>query len=338
MSKSERSFLITIDTEGDDLWGRPETIQTRNATFLPRFQRLCEEFEFKPTWLTNYEMAMDPTFVQFGRDLSRRNVAEIGMHLHAWNSPPVTPLTDNDFHHQPYLIEYAPEIMEEKINFMTTLLQERFECNIVSHRAGRWALDSTYAKALAQHGYLVDCSVTPHVSWANVKGNPAGQGGTDYRHFPTLPYLLDLDDLSKAGHSPILELPVSVIRSRLHQLCPLAYELPIFRRWAWQHQPDKLWLYPDGSNLESMLAVVEEALRTNRPYLEFVLHSSELMPGGGPLCCDEAGIDRLYRDLRSLFTVIAGSYSGRTLSEFRHAWLESQTSMAPQKIDSSWVN
>jgi len=25
------------------------------------------------------------------------------MHLHAWNSPPLMPLTDDDFRHQPFL-------------------------------------------------------------------------------------------------------------------------------------------------------------------------------------------------------------------------------------------
>ena len=40
-------FLITIDTEGDGT--NPE-----NARFLPRFQKLCEQFLFKPTYLTNF--------------------------------------------------------------------------------------------------------------------------------------------------------------------------------------------------------------------------------------------------------------------------------------------
>jgi hypothetical protein len=38
------AFLITIDTEGDNLWSRPRTITTRNAHSLPRFQALCEKY------------------------------------------------------------------------------------------------------------------------------------------------------------------------------------------------------------------------------------------------------------------------------------------------------
>lgn len=82
-----RSFLITIDTEGDDIWSRRSSVETRNASFLPRFQSLCETFGLKPTYLVNFEMANDPGFIEFGRDLIARGAGEIGMHLHAWNAP-----------------------------------------------------------------------------------------------------------------------------------------------------------------------------------------------------------------------------------------------------------
>src|ERR1700693_4850545 len=89
-------FLITIDTEGDDLWAAPRTVTTRNARFLARFQAVCETHSLKPTYLTHYQMARCPDFQEFGRDLLRRETGEIGMHLHAWDTPPVVPLTEDD--------------------------------------------------------------------------------------------------------------------------------------------------------------------------------------------------------------------------------------------------
>ena len=124
---SETPFIITIDTEGDDLWARPREITTRNAEYLPRFQSLCERFRFKPVYLTNYEMAMSDVFVEFARDVLARGAGEIGMHLHAWNSPPLEPLTSDDFRYQPYLIEYPERVMKEKIKTLTRLLEERFD-------------------------------------------------------------------------------------------------------------------------------------------------------------------------------------------------------------------
>src|SRR5262249_27520587 len=68
-SMTKTAFLITIDTEGDDIWGHPDRITTENSRFLPRFQRLCQEHGFKPTYLVNYEMAIDPRFQEFGRSV-----------------------------------------------------------------------------------------------------------------------------------------------------------------------------------------------------------------------------------------------------------------------------
>ncbi|HEX6266926.1 MAG TPA: deacetylase, partial [Burkholderiales bacterium] len=208
------AFVITIDTEGDNLWEAPREITTRNAAFLPRFQSLCEKHGLKPTYLTNWEMANAPAFVEFGRDVLARNAGEIGMHLHAWNSPPVLSLTADDFRHQPYLIEYPEAVLRNKVRQMTDCLESKFQTKMRSHRAGRWSFDPTYAKALAELGYEVDCSVTPHHSWRGVKGDPDGAGGTDFTDYPETAYFLDLSDLTKRGSSGLLEVPMTILPRR----------------------------------------------------------------------------------------------------------------------------
>src|SRR5271170_3369343 len=98
------AFLITIDTEGDNLWAKPKTILVENAKHIERFQRLAERYGLKPTYLTNWEMVESPVFRQLGRAALARKACEIGMHLHAWNSPPIEPLTPDDDRFHPYLI------------------------------------------------------------------------------------------------------------------------------------------------------------------------------------------------------------------------------------------
>ncbi|MGA1318123.1 MAG: deacetylase [Rubrivivax sp.] len=309
-----RAFVVTVDTEGDDLWSRPRDITTRNAAFLPRFQALCEDFGFAPTWLVNHEMACCPVFQRFGQQVLRRGTGEIGMHLHAWNSPPVVPLTDDDFHHQPYLIEYPEDLMEAKIDHLAGLLRSRFDSPVTSHRAGRWAFDARYARLLHRHGFEVDCSVTPGVDWRAARGAPQGRGGIDYRGFPRDPYRMDAQRIDRPGRGGLLQVPVSVLRSRLHRWAPWAYRVPGLRGRAWRHRPDRQWLYPDGRNLVSMREVVDEARAAGRPVLEMVLHSSELMPAGSPNGRDEAAIEALYRDLRVLFAQVAqAGFQGMTL-------------------------
>ena len=156
MNQQQPAFLITVDTEGDNLWNAPATVATENAAYIPRFQDLCEKYGFKPTYLTNYEMATDDRFYEFAADQLKRQTAEIGMHLHAWDSPP---LSENGPQGQAYLIEFPESVMREKIRFMTDLLEQRFQKKMTSHRAGRWGFDHRYARLLAEAGYLVDLSL-----------------------------------------------------------------------------------------------------------------------------------------------------------------------------------
>ncbi|HEX9389797.1 MAG TPA: hypothetical protein VF928_00650 [Usitatibacteraceae bacterium] len=315
---SETAFIITIDTEGDDLWAKPREITTRNAAYLPRFQRLCERFDFKPVYLVNFEMAMSDEFVDFGRDVLRRLVGEIGMHLHAWNSPPLEPLTEDDFHHQPYLIEFSERMMREKIKAMTGLLEDRFNQGVTSHRAGRWALDGRYAAMLIDEGYQVDCSVTPGVDWSRHLGAPNGGGGVNYTTFPDQPYFLDPADVSRPTAGALLEVPVTTRASSLSRLAPWAYRIPVLRQAANRLvSPALSWLCPSETTLAMMLNVAHRARTNGAIHLQFALHSSQLMPGGSPHYRNASDIDRLYDELEILFETLSTWCYGSTLKEFR---------------------
>ena len=333
MGSPATAFIVTIDTEGDNLWARPRHITTENAHFAPRFQSLCETHGLRPTWLVNHEMADCPTFLRFGREVVKRATGEIGMHLHAWNSPPLIPRTADDLHHQPFLVEYPDEVIEAKVDWLLRCLRDRFECEIHSHRAGRWALDARYAGVLSRHGIRVDCSVTPGVDWSGSSGAPDGKGGTDYRGFPEHPYFMDLAHIDRPAVNGLLEVPVSVRSSALSRHAPWAYRLKGLRRWAWRSSPQQLWLYPDGRNLDSMLALVREAERKGSTHLEFVIHSSELMPGGSPNFPGESHIESLYRDLEALFSAVRRFATGMTLSQFRAHWLAKQAAASPQDVE-----
>ena len=156
-----KKFLVSIDTEGDNQWNwkKGNEIATENARYLSRFQQLCEKYGFKPTYLTNYEMAMSAEFQKMARQAIHNNAAEIGMHLHAWSTPPFVELSDLSFPNAPYLIEFNSEIMEQKISTMTSTHQELYSCKVTTHRSGRWALDDRYIHLLHKHGNKVDYCV-----------------------------------------------------------------------------------------------------------------------------------------------------------------------------------
>ena len=312
---AKSAFLITIDTEGDNLWGCGQNIETRNARFLPRFQTLCERYGFKPSYLVNYEMAMDCAFIEFGRDLLMRDAGEVGMHLHAWNSPPLSSAYSTGLNHRPYLIEYPEQIMAEKIEYMTDLLRKTFDTSIVSHRSGRWAFNETYAKLLVKNGYCVDCSVTPWVSWRDSPGMAGGAGGTDYSSFPEHSYRINLADISCKGLSPLIELPMTIRPSLLQRWMPKVMTSGVSGRIVRGLGGAPVWMRPNGSNLGELEQLAQSVARKGDAYLQFMLHSSELMPGGSPTFPDSSSIEKLYVQLEQLFVLIATMYKGETLKE-----------------------
>ncbi|WP_446470116.1 polysaccharide deacetylase family protein [Xenorhabdus stockiae] len=311
---TQPAFIITIDTEGDNLWQNSDKISTQNTQYLPRFQNLCERFGFKPVWLTNYEMAMDDSYIEFAKDVIARNTGEIGMHLHAWNNPPIIPLTDDDMHYKPYLIEYPKDQIKAKIELMTNLLEEKLQTKMVSHRAGRWAFNEYYAQLLVEYGYQIDCSVTPKVNWRFTKGAPNGNGGTDYSHFPSHAYFMDLQDISKAGDSALLQVPMSIQYKHSPFMTFIKQKYDSLR--GKQRSPSVNWLRPKGGNLEQMKTVAQQTLASGSDYVEFMLHSSEFMPGGSPTFKDEEQIEQLYQDLEGLFEFLKPFMKGMTLAEY----------------------
>ena len=317
-------FIITIDTEGDNLWERPELVTNENVKFLPRFQGLVEKYSLKSTYLTNFEMAKSKEFQKFGLGVIREGSGEIGTHLHAWNSPPMYSLTANDSFYMPYLFEYPEEIMHKKLTFLTDYLESVFGVKMTSHRAGRWGFDERYAKMLVECGYLVDSSITPHISWKSRLGDPEQSGGSNYYNFPENCYRIDLDDISKAStSSSLLEVPVTVtyldgiFTSGLRRMFS---DGSIPARVLNRLISGPCTLRPNGSNLEKMLLILKKCVREEWPCVLFMLHSSEFMPGGSPSFTDSNAIDKLYAHLDMLFMTAHRDFEGCTLSEFRRAF------------------
>jgi hypothetical protein len=311
------AFLITIDTEGDDAWAGSSVVSTSNAAYLQRFQTLCEAFGMKPTYLVNWEMARCGEFQELGRHVVSAGSGEIGMHLHAWSSPPFDlKLTEDDARRQPYLFEFPEEVMRQKIRLMTEELENTFEVPMISHRAGRWGLDARYARLLIEAGYTVDCSVTPGWSWAKARG--VFSPGPDFRKFPAGEYFVDPQDIGRPGKSTLLELPMTILAPEHRRVADafiaLARKLSSGRLGG---RPEARWLRPFGPQpAGGLVGVLHAASCQRRPYVELMLHSSELMPGGSPYFRDARAVDQLYENLAELFQA-AGAYEPSTLAGYR---------------------
>lgn len=294
-------FIITVDTEGDNLWeyNEGEQIGTENARYIPRFQQLCEQFGFKPVYLTNYEMAKCDIFVSYAREWIKKGTCEIGVHLHAWNNPPIIEL-QGPYNGNPYLIEYVKHIMNEKFEVLFNLLKDRFNIEPISHRAGRWAMDERYFRILKSFGIKVDCSYTPGVNWNLSKG--VTRGGTDYTLQPQSLQWID----------GVLEVPATIRRFRNCMNGTFKHRLKSFIFG------EDVWLRPAMSSLSSMKKVLDVVYNEKDvDFIEFMIHSSELMPNGSPYFKTEDAVEKEYSTMEALFKYAKeNGFEGVTLKEY----------------------
>lgn len=297
----EKSFIITVDTESDNQWDYAHNQSTKNALYIPRFQEMCEKYGFKPVYLIDYSMANDSFLVEYLKGKLESNKCEVGMHLHAWDTPPKCKI---DFIKsvRPYLIEYQLEEMEKKISVITNILKNNFQTPILSHRAGRWATNSDYMKLLEKYGYKIDCSVTPGVNWKRHQGYKIG--GSDYSNEST-----------KIHYIPgtnILEVPMTIKKLRMNFTLKNISFTRIIKCLIKRH----VWLRPSISNIESIKKLVNIAVKNDDDYLEFMMHSSEFMPGCSPYYETDQDIETLYQELEEIFSYIKkNGYIGKTLQE-----------------------
>ena len=299
-------FFVTIDTEADNQWDKNHECSTNNAKYLPRFQELAEKYNFKPVWLTTYEMANDSFFVDYFKEKQNRNLCEIGMHLHAWNTPPDYNLnTQTD--ERSYLIEYPINIMEKKIKNLDELLTNKFNKKPISHRAGRWAMNNDYFKLLSKYGYKIDCSVTPHVNWKSQLGE-SGIPGSNYEKCPEKDYYIN---------NKILEMPVTIRKIHIFDLNRIKNIKNFCGETIRFIKGRNQWIRPDNTFSAIGIKKIIKKCSKKDKYVMFMIHSSELMPACSPNFKTKKDIERLYTVIDDIFKYSKKKgYNGITLREY----------------------
>lgn len=312
-------FIITVDTEGDNQWKKERPITLRNIKYLPRFHALCLKYNFKPTYLVTYDVANDQESAEILLKWQKADEAEIGAHLHPWTTPPYS---EFDAIKQRYPSELDDKELEEKLTNLTIAIQKNFGSLPKSYRAGRWGIDSRQIKILKSLGYDIDCSITPKINWKKINND---NRAPDFTFAKVGPYEMAADDILEAGVSGILELPMTIVFTGLFNR-----ENSKLIRWFLKVKPslvkkilnkllfDLKWLriFPNTTKSD-WLKIYNSAIKNNLSVLEFMVHSSELMPGASPYVKTEQDVEKLYYNLESLFAFFKNSnIKGKTLNEY----------------------
>lgn len=307
------AFLFVVDTEGDSEWTVHRRMPpVRNVHALPRFQALCDRYGVKPTYVVTHSIAADDTAVAMLREWVSAGRAEVGTHLHPWTTPPFASPWDDA---GAFPSELPDDLLAAKFRTLTDYITARFGRAPTSYRAGRFGFDTRTLGHLESLGYVIDSSVTPLKSWAQYPGAPGGKGGPDFTRAPLAPYRLHREDVTRAGDSPVWELPLTILDddrtpAALHgRLGALPDAHLAARVLAKLKLRRRLWLRPTLESAPEMLDACTAAMARGVPWFNMMIHSSELFPNTSPYFESTADIDALFDRMDGAFERIFRRYN-----------------------------
>lgn len=294
-------LIVSIDTEEDNWRPSRDGITVENIRELPRLDALFQRLGVRATYFTAYQVALHDWAAGILRELHGGG-AELGAHLHPWNTPPLDePFTPRNT----MLKNLAAELQVAKIEHLTAALHEALGGRPVAFRAGRYGLGPETVKALLHCGYRVDSSVTPFVSWEAYDDGPTFVGA------PLRPYRLsgNHDVRVPRPDGSLMELPVSIGYSRpptlpwrsLHRLLSarVLHRLHLRGVAARVGLLKRIALSPETDSVPDMLTLTRRLLDAGVGHLHLFFHSPSLRAGLSPFNPDADSVEEMYRAIAS---------------------------------------
>ncbi len=271
-------LAVTIDVEEEGLFNgqylsghRPVT----NVAELPVLDSVIQNSGIRPTLLVSYQVVREKSNQDLLLTLRDKWDAEIGAHLHPWNTPPIESL--------PYPEPVPSELMPRRLlsEKLATLLEAIQGMGVmpVSFRMGRFNLGPKMLSVLQETGIRVDSSIAP------MRKN---YGGPTHLDAPSDPYFPDPADPCSVGTSRILEVPITVLpyiprtglfleRLERRNVIPQSWI-----SWFAMHIAS-IHTQPGWLGLNRLKAGAKLHRSRGGQILTLFFHSSELVPGCSPL-------------------------------------------------------
>lgn len=304
MVAPERLFTaISIDVEEEGLFcGRYERINPTiiNARHLDRLEPFLER-GVKFTLFCSHASFMDAQARAALARLRDRGGAEIGAHLHHWNTPPLEGSPDAS---GPVpAAKVSQKNMAAKLATLFRAARDFQGGPVESFRMGRWDLHSRFWPLLQENGVLCDASVRPMHFFAS------GPDGPDHFNAPADPYWAgDIFEI------PATATPLCGCLPELLRQCP-PFARASARHWA------ALAILPIEHPLWLLKLAARLHARQGGRALSFTWHSSEMMPGGAPHMPDRESVDKFIARMLAFLDWLEDNYdiSYLTMGEMRAA-------------------
>jgi hypothetical protein len=321
-------YTITMDTEEEWDWldgFSTDRRSVRNIQGIPRFQETCERFGAKVTYFVNYSVLASHDCERVLLALSENPMAELGLHYHPWNTPPLSP-DDRVPIRDSYLANLEWRIARAKIDSILKQF-ERLGIWPKSFRGGRYSTNVKIQEYLASMGIEADCSIFPYCRWEESDSPNYSNRGFNivrkgFRNSNRYFWEIPLTRGFTRGNWPYLSKAFLLFESKPWKYCRiigLLERIGITRR---------VWL-----NFEESLGGENFLLRSSLnklriPAINFTLHSSSLLAGGNSYVQDSRALEAMYRNLEATLSWLRddGIYQAATvvdlvekLERFYHA-------------------
>jgi hypothetical protein len=330
MNEVRPFLLVSLDTECDKTatWRTASPLRFSGVTTaIPeKLQPLFADFGIRPTYLLSPEVIAHPESCAVLREARD---CELGTHLHGDYIMPEIKTWDfagtvtGDMQ-----CRYPPRLESAKLAVLTELFIQQFGFAPGSFRAGRFGVGHYTARFLAELGYLVDSSVTPHVCWSSGEG----KAGPDFRQLDEMPYTVGRrGDIWRHGKGGLLEVPVTILPAGTLE-------------GANSSQP--AWFRPSYSDAAGLIRVMDCVLEqppergVYRP-LVMMFHNVEVLPGASPYCQTEDDVARYLDSLKRVFEhAEKRGIRSCTMTEYHDAFMERRSGIQKGAADaprSGWA-
>ena len=319
-------LVISVDVEEEGLFSgryprRPPGV--KNVAALNRLEFIPREFGVPLTLLLSYQVAVNAEARPILEQWQKWHGAEIGAHLHHWNTPPFShpsapePLASR---------ELGKGMVQAKLQTLVETIGRNFGSAPRSFRMGRFDWWPEVLELLPGAGLRCDSSMVPLAHYV---------GRVDQFQTPADPFGLAV------GHPPqaLVEVPLTMVPV-FPRLARLFYR---FAKTLSPRRGEKLLasfrtfgaagIHPAMFPLPSMRLAARLHRRRGGRVLNMFLHSSELHPGATPMYPTEAAVGRLTDKIRAFLTWLAGTgpVAGVTLSQLADEYEDHPRTLFPPK-------
>ncbi len=280
-------LLITVDTEEAFDWSRfdHDDVAVLDPEALRPFQDLCAAHGYRPLYFLTYQVMRHGPSRDFFAALRAQGLADLGVHLHAWTTPPTD---DGGGHYYCWQCNLPEDLYRRKLTSLVATFRAAFGVDPIAHRAGRYGIDRAACAGLAEAGLRYDFSPSPGFDFS-------AAAGPDFSGMSPRPFVVD------GGAGPVRVTPVSGALGFIHTpfYAPAPKIAPGFvdasTAWPrWACAP--LRLSPEAASPSQMIALTNHLCANSSAPLTLNVHSTSLVADGNMYSVN-GGAARILNDL-----------------------------------------